>query len=255
MQRVLNKDELLKTAEGLARDIDRQFSASGLTAVAAEVVKVTQEAMVRAERIRRPNILLRLGLVLLVVIAVVGVVVYLKSHEGELKPLELFFKLLDATKGSAAFLAAVAIFLVTLEFRLKRWRALQAIHELRAMAHIIDMHQLAKNPERFALALEPIQVSGRTMSPDQMAQYLHLCTELLAIVSKIGQLYVQDFPDATALAAEDQFEGLATGLSSKIWQKLMILQQLRVEAAEVKAAGRMGDLAGVAHPAAPAKNA
>ena len=37
------------------------------------------------------------------------------------------------------------------------------------------------------------------------------CTELLAVVSKIGQLYVQDFPDATAETAVDHFEGLATG--------------------------------------------
>ena len=33
--------------------------------------------------------------------------------------------------------------------------------------------------------------------------------------------------DAPALAAVDQFENLATGLSSKIWQKLMILDRMR----------------------------
>ena len=55
---------------------------------------------------------------------------------------------------------------------------------------------------------------------------MHFCTELLAVVSKIGQLYVQDFRDADAQTAVDQFEGLATGLSSKIWQKLMILDRI-----------------------------
>ena len=62
-----------------------------------------------------------------------------------------------------------------------------------------------------------------------MGRYLHFCTELLAVVSKVGQLYVQDFPDATAQMAVDHFEGLATGLSSKIWQKLMILDRVRTE--------------------------
>jgi hypothetical protein len=68
------------------------------------------------------------------------------------------------------------------------------------------------------------------MDADAMGRYLHYCTELLAVVSKIGQLYVQDFPDATAQTAVDQFESLATGLSSKIWQKLMILDRIRSDA-------------------------
>jgi hypothetical protein len=64
-----------------------------------------------------------------------------------------------------------------------------------------------------------------------MGRYLHYCTELLAIISKIGQLYVQDFPDATAVTSVDHFESLATGLSSKIWQKLMVLDRIRAAAA------------------------
>lgn len=68
-----------------------------------------------------------------------------------------------------------------------------------------------------------------------MGRYLHFCTELLALVSKVGQLYVQDFPDATALAAVDQFENLATGLSQKTWQKIMILDQVRPDTGEGRA--------------------
>src|SRR5262249_26858904 len=111
--------------------------------------------------------------------------------------------------------------------RPKRRRAPQAVYELRAMAHLIDMHQVIKDPDRFGPPTQPIIVSGKPMDADAMGRYLHFCTELLAVVSKIGQLYVQDFPDATAQTAVDHFEGLATGLSSKIWQKLMILDRIR----------------------------
>ena len=65
------------------------------------------------------------------------------------------------------------------------------------------------------------------MNADAMGRYLHFSTELLAIVSKIGQLYIQDFSDPQALAAVDQFENLTTGLSSKIWQKLTVLDRVR----------------------------
>ena len=89
------------------------------------------------------------------------------------------------------------------------------------------MHQLPKDPEQFNDSADPIEVGDRKMDPEGMAHYLHFCTELLAIVSKIGQLYVQDFPDGTSLAAVDQVETLAANLSQKIWQKLMILEQIR----------------------------
>ena len=64
-----------------------------------------------------------------------------------------------------------AIFLVTLEVRLKRRRALAAIHELRAMAHIIDMHQLTKDPDRIGTDEGPRMASGRLMSADEVSRY------------------------------------------------------------------------------------
>jgi hypothetical protein len=226
MERVLKKEKLLETAERLSQRIGERFPNSGLSRVAAEVVQVTKEALVRAERIKRPNLWLRAGLVLLAVIAVVGIVRYLQTYWAGHAEVTLF-QFLDETKGAAAYLAAIALFLVTLEVRFKRRRALQAIHELRAMAHIIDMHQLAKDPDRLGTPGGPLLASGRVMSADDMGHYLNYSTELLALVSKIGQLYVEGFADATVLAAADQFENLATGLSSKIWQKIMILERIR----------------------------
>ena len=43
-------------------------------------------------------------------------------------------------------------------------------------------------------------------------------------VSKVAALYVQGFPDAQAVSAVDDVEDLTTGLSRKIWQKIMILE-------------------------------
>jgi hypothetical protein len=97
------------------------------------------------------------------------------------------------------------------------------------------MHQLNKDPERAGSREGPLMESGRAMTGAEIGRYLHYCTELLGLVSKIGQLYVQDFPDATAQAAVDQFENLATGLSSKIWQKIMILDRFQTDAGDAGA--------------------
>jgi hypothetical protein len=230
MFRALKEDKLLETADRLEKRIGERFPQSGLSQVAAEVVQLIREAMLRAERIRRPNVPLRVGLGLLVVLLVVGGV--LASPTQDDRASQKVLQLLDETKGALVYLGVVALFLITLEVRLKRRRALKAIHELRAVAHIIDMHQLTKDPDRLGEAEAPLMVSGQVLTAEGMGRYLHYCTELLALVSKIGQLYVQDFPDGLALSAVDQFENLATGLSQKIWQKIMILDRIRADRAE-----------------------
>ncbi len=227
MKRVLREDKLVETVEQIRKRIDERFPGSGLSQVAAEIVQITQEALIRAEAIRRPNGWLRAGLVALAVIAVAGIIGYVEAGDTQSPPLHRLLEFLDTAKGSAAFLGALALFLITLEARLKRRRALRAVHELRAMAHIIDMHQLAKDPDLIGHPEQAPTAAGRPMDADTMRRYLHYCTELLAVISKTGQLYVQDFPDAPTVTAVDNFEGLATGLSSKIWQKIMIMDNAR----------------------------
>ena len=53
-------------------------------------------------------------------------------------------------------------------------------------------------------------------------------------MGKVAALYVQDFPDAQATAAVDDIEDLTTGLSQKIWQKIMILENERAAAADAR---------------------
>jgi len=54
----------------------------------------------------------------------------------------------DASISTLAFLGAAIFFLLTVENRLKRRRALATLHQLRSVAHVVDMHQLTKDPAR-----------------------------------------------------------------------------------------------------------
>lgn len=49
-----------------------------------------------------------------------------------------------------------------------------------------------------------------------------VCSELC----KVGALYAQNFKDTVVLSAVNELESLTTGLSRKIWQKIMILHKL-----------------------------
>jgi len=101
------------------------------------------------------------------------------------------------------------------------------IRELRSIAHIIDMHQLSKDPERVVSTLAMTDVSPQIdMTPAELVRYLDYCSEMLALTGKLAALYVQNFNDTVALAAVNEVESLTTGLSRKIWQKMMVMYEV-----------------------------
>jgi hypothetical protein len=109
----------------------------------------------------------------------------------------------------------------------KRRRALAVLHELRSLAHIVDMHQLTKDPDRAdGRGADTASSPKRPLTRFELTRYLDYCSEMLSLISKIGALYVQGSYDPVVLAAVDQVEDLASGLSRKIWQKIMILERL-----------------------------
>jgi hypothetical protein len=223
--RSLEADKIVDTIARLERRIRERFPDSGLSKVAADLSDISQGAVVRAAQIRRPNIGLRL-LTAVVVIGVGSLLVRLVTGlrwSDDLFEIEHFVQSLEALLGCAAFIGAAILFLVSLELRIKRRRALQAVHELRALAHIVDMHQLTKDPEG-ATGRGPTTDSSprRSMTPFELGRYLDYCSELLSLISKIGALYVQEFPDPVALEAVDQLAVLTNGLTRNIWQKIMI---------------------------------
>src|SRR5207253_11408336 len=127
---------------------------------------------------------------------------------------------------NVVFLGLAVLFLANVETRIRRHRALAAIHELRSIAHIVDSHQPTQDPDQVVADGSATPSSPeRTMTRFELSRYLDYCAELLALTSKVAALYVQDFQDPVVLEAVNDVEELTTGLSSKIWQKIMILDR------------------------------
>src|SRR5262249_2676199 len=125
-----------------------------------------------------------------------------------------FFQGLDAAINDVIFLGLGIFFLVTLESRLKRRLALRGLDELRSIAHIIDMHQLTKDPEYVIGATAPTPSSPpRTMTRLELARYLDYCSELLAITNKLAALHVQSLNDPVVLDSANGIQALTVGLS------------------------------------------
>jgi hypothetical protein len=227
--RGLQPDKIIATIDLLERRIGERFGGSGLRNVANELLQISQEAVQRAESIRRPNTALRAVIIVLVASIIALLLIFVKQLRinPDIWQLENFVQSVDSSLASIVYIGAAIIFLFTLELRIKRSRLLKAVHELRALAHIVDMHQLTKDPERMTgRGSSTASSPKRTMTPFELGRYLDYCSELLSLISKIGAVYVQDFPDAVALEAVDELSTLTNGLARNIWQKIIILENM-----------------------------
>jgi hypothetical protein len=130
------------------------------------------------------------------------------------------------------FLGIAAVFLRGIEGKVKRREALTGLHGLRSFAHVIDMHQLTKDPDS---ALHPDEAGPhspeRSLTRAELGRYLDYCSEMLSIVNKLAALYAQASQDVEVLAAVRGVQDLTGGLTATIWQKIMILDTTMAAAA------------------------
>jgi hypothetical protein len=229
----LQGEHILKTITTLEIRITERFPGSGLSRVSAELGQLAVEVCTLAARLRQPIWLLRTGAVL-GILGIMGIVIW-AIRFGLNAPFGLqdIANLLQASKAGVdeiILLAMVIFFMITLENRVKRRSALKALHRVRSVTHIVDMHQLTKDPGYlFSSSVTTASSPKRNMTRFELARYLDYCSELLSLTSKVAALFVQHVRDPVVLGAVNDIETLAASLSNKIWQKIMILDTTGLE--------------------------
>ncbi len=222
--RQIDPERLHVSLRRLRWRIGDRFPEAGLCKVASEMLEVGAAARETSERLGRPIYWLK-ALVWLILLGVFGIVIIeilIIDKWGTVPTVSAFVQLLEPTLGAIFFLSAIAVFLLSLETKLKRKRALDALHELRVLAHVVDMHQLTKDPTDEHMGESRMPPDDRPLTSAELVRYLDFCSEPLSLISKMAVLYVQRFPDDVAVGAVDEIENLTNGLSRKIWQKIMI---------------------------------
>ena len=158
---------------------------------------------------------------------VVGTVALFKDGVQLFQSVADFVQGIDSAVNELVLLVAASYFLISWENRRKRKRALRGLHVLRSLAHIIDMHQLTKDPERLLTPEKSTPSSPeRSFTAFELSRYLDYCSEMLSMISKAGALYVQNYDDPVTLAAVNDVEQLTGSLSQKLWLKIDILERV-----------------------------
>ncbi|MBU6372579.1 MAG: hypothetical protein KJS97_07575 [Alphaproteobacteria bacterium] len=231
MYRRLAAPLIVETVEVLERRIGERFPDSGLSRVAAELSEVARGASERVAALARPDWRIRAAVAVAIVAGVAGQIALLRLvHVGPSAALDAvtFAQGLESAFNLLAIIGAAVWFLLTLEERVKRARALAALHELRSLAHVVDMHQLTKDPT-ILLANFHRRTSAstaRAMSRFELTRYLEYCSEMLALLGKLAALHAEGVRDAVVIEAVNDLETLAADLGRKIWQKITIIEQL-----------------------------
>ncbi len=124
------------------------------------------------------------------------------------------FEATDAGFNLLALLAGGTWFLVTLEARIKRKRALESIEELREFIHVIDVTQLYYTPDLYKL--EPAPSHGALKFDHH---YLLFCTQMLAVIGNLAPLYTRGAAGDSILRAVSDVEMLANAITAKLQSK------------------------------------
>ncbi|MEM7035405.1 MAG: hypothetical protein AAF570_00420 [Bacteroidota bacterium] len=223
--RQLSTDKTIKTINRLYNRIEDRFPESSLLKVCMELLQIANASAGNIERIKKPNYLLR-GAVGLFLMFCLGAMIYsaslldIKFHGLEVQDV---VALLEASINDLLLMGAAVFFLFRIEGQIKRKKALRSLHELRTIAHVIDMHQLTKDPSRNPDS-NTMHSPKQQLPAFQMGRYLDYCSEMLSLTGKVAALYANGTDDSVVLNTINEVEALTNGLSSKVWQKIMILK-------------------------------
>jgi hypothetical protein len=229
MYSTLNPDKIIETLVKLESRISERFPGSGLSGVCAQLAGVANHSKEKTAAAARPDYLLRfaIAIVLLLGLALFGyVATIIEVKRGE----ENLYGVLQGIEAAVNILVltgAGIFFLATLEQRWKRQLALKELHELQSLIHVVDMHQLTKDPGRLSTATVSTPSSPqRTLTPFELTRYLDYCSEMLSLAAKIAALYAQATRDPVIIDSAHSLEQLTANLSAKIWQKIRLTQEV-----------------------------
>ncbi|MFC1575905.1 hypothetical protein ACFL5A_04610 [Gemmatimonadota bacterium] len=229
--RYLDAGHIVETVRSVKARIDNRFPESGLGRVCHELLETGEAAAELTTSLGRPIYAIRIFswfLIALIILLALGQLALLGDLSLTFETVGDLVEAIEAMLNELVLLGLAVLFLATAEGRIKRYRSLRALRELRSLAHVVDMHQLTKDPKDLLVG-EGEEEGMEAMSREDLAHYLDYCSEILSLTSKLAALYLGGFNDHVVIGAVNEIENLTSGLSGKIWQKIMILDRVAVE--------------------------
>lgn len=225
--RHLDPGQIIETACKLEKRVAERFPDSGLRRVSKELVALADDIAASSKALEAPIWWVRI----LIGLAITGgaamflfVGTILSFDRIETGAFD-FAQGVEATINTLLVAGLGFLALVRSEQRIKRTRVFSELHALRSLIHVIDMHQLTKDPAALSGDFKPTEHSPvRITNRQDLARYLDYCSEMLSITGKLAALFAQSVNDEVVVAAVNDIEELGSNLSRKIWQKITMIE-------------------------------
>lgn len=218
---------IIQTAEQLEKRAAERFPESGLRRVAVELITLSNDVATSAKALEAPIWWARIliGLAIATGASMFLFVGTILSFDRISTGAFDFVQGIEASINTLLLAGIGFLALARSEERIKRKRVFADLHALRSLIHVIDMHQLTKDPAALAddfrpTANSPVRITNR----QDLARYLDYCSEMLSITGKLAALYAQSVNDEVVVAAVNDIEELGSNLSRKIWQKITMIE-------------------------------
>ncbi len=223
--RHIEAGRLRETTAWLEKRIRATFPGRALGRLAGDLRDLVGDVEQQCIYLAKPNWPLRLlaGISILLLFVLVGATFSSVHWQLDTTSWVDLLQGIEAGLNELVMAGLVILFLASLENRRKRGQALSGLRDLRGVAHVIDLHQMTKDPE-IALARRLEGEEVEKLSGEELQLYLSFCADLLSIVGKAAALYGQVLDDSVVLATVDEVESLSARGAAKIWQKLAIVR-------------------------------
>lgn len=228
----LRADSVIDSLALLYRRIEERFPNSSLLGVCADLIVTAEKTARRARAAGRPDptrmLVTVIGLTALSALTVAAVLAptfgverwFPETFSGD----NSIYDLVEVLSSVALIFFGAFFYLSATGARGKRRFVFRHLHELRSFAHVIDMHQLTKDPITLSKSATRTESSPeRMMTPFELARYLDYSAEMLSLTGKLAALYGERTNDPEINAAVNDVETLTAGIARKIWQKIMML--------------------------------
>jgi hypothetical protein len=225
--RQLDPRLIIETAAKLEQRVAERFPDSGLRRVAAELVALSRDLAASAKALEAPIWWVRI-LIGLAIVAGASMFLFVGTILSFDRISTGAFDVAQGIEASINTLLLAGLGFLTLarsEERIKRKRVFSELHALRSLVHVIDMHQLTKDPAVLSDSFQSTAHSPvRITNHQDLARYLDYCSEMLSITGKLAALFAQSVNDDVVVGAVNDIEELGSNLSRKIWQKITMIE-------------------------------
>ena len=219
----LDIDKVTAAIELLRLRVQERFPTANLLNVCNELKELSNNAKANIQHLNKPYVYFRIIFSFLIILTIVLITYTIWHISSQDLPsnFQSFIATSEALMNELVMIGAAFYFIGKFENSLKQKKILYALQELRTIIHVIDLHQLTKDPAPI-LQHNTEHSPERALSKSELNSYLDYCSEMLSLTSKVAATYGFNCNDQIVLDTIHNIEVLSGTLSNKIWQKITI---------------------------------